>query len=144
MNFKALAPHAARAVLGLVFAVFGLNHLLHFLPTPPLSAPAAKLAGAFVESGYLMGLVGLTEVVCGALLLSNRLVPLALVVLAPVMVNIVAFHAFLEPPQTLVMPLVLMGLQLFLAWTHRAAYAPLFRAPARSAQTRSQELAGAV
>jgi len=142
MNFKTLAPHAARVVSGLVFVVFGLNHLLHFLPAPPLPVPAAKLAGAFVESGYLMGLVGLTEVVCGALLLSNRLVPLALVVLAPVMVKhrgvsrLPRARADRHAPRAARAPGVPRV-------EDRQSYTPLFRSPHRTEPFKSGAVANA-
>lgn len=68
-----------------------------------------------------------TELVCALLLLSNRFVPLALVVLAPIVVNIVAVHAFLMP-EGLVMAIVIAAFHLGLAWTYRAAYAPLLTA----------------
>jgi putative oxidoreductase len=60
------------------------------------------------------------------LLLTGRYVPLALTLLAPIVVNIVLFHLFLEPA-TLALPIILLGLGLYLAWTERAAFAPLFK-----------------
>lgn len=136
---KTIAPQVARVLLGLVFFVFGLNGFLHFLPQPPPPASAARFLELMTGS-YLLVLVKSTEVVVGALLLSNRLVPLALALLAPVTVNIVLFHATLEPASTLALPLVLVGLQLFLAWTHRRAYAGLFEARARSAGQAGQRV----
>lgn len=121
---------AARVVLGLAFFVFGLNGFLNFIPQPPpetIPAGAAALGGAMMKSGYLMQFVKGTEVLCGVLLLANRYVALALVILAPVMLNILAFHAFLAP-SGLVLPFILLALQLTLAWAHRRAYAPLLRA----------------
>jgi putative oxidoreductase len=141
MNFKTIAVHSARVLLGGMFLFTGLNGLFHFAPLPPPPEGARQLLEAFQASGYLLAFIKLTEVSVGALLLANRFVPLALTVLAPVMLNIVVFHAFLEPPQTLVIPLVLMGLQLFLAWTHRAAYAPLFRVPQRAEAVKPGALA---
>jgi uncharacterized membrane protein YphA (DoxX/SURF4 family) len=122
---KTIAPHVARVLLGLVFFVFGLNGFLHFLPQPPPPPSAAGFLQLMVGS-YLLTLVKATEVTVGLLLLSNRFVALALVLLAPVTVNIVLFHATLEPVQTLALPLVIVGLQVYLAWLNRAAYAPLF------------------
>jgi hypothetical protein len=90
---------------------------------------SVALAGAFLASGYMFPLIKGTEVVVGALLLANRFVPLALVLLAPVMVNIVLFHAFLAP-SGIGMAIVLVALQLFLAWTNRRAYRPLLTARA--------------
>ncbi|HEX6242225.1 MAG TPA: DoxX family protein [Polyangiales bacterium] len=124
------AQATSRVLLGLSFFVFGLDGFLHFVPQPdPSTIPPAAMSfgAALAGSGYLFQLIKGTEVVVGALLLLNRYVPLALVLLAPVTVNIVLFHAFLAPDGT-GLGLVLAALQLFLAWTHRDAYAGLLRA----------------
>ena len=115
-----------RILLGLIFLVFGLNIFLQFLPLPPVPGPAGALLGAFVASGYIMKLVGVTQVAGGALLLSGVLVPFALVILAPVIVNIMLFHLFLDPAG-LPQGLVVTALELALAWQYRQALAPLFR-----------------
>jgi uncharacterized membrane protein YphA (DoxX/SURF4 family) len=128
-----IAP-TARILMGLVFFVCGLDGFLHFLPQPtePPSEGAMSLAIALMKSGYLFPLIKGTEVTVGALLLANRLVPLALVLIAPVIVNIFAFHAFLAP-SGLVLASVLVALELGLAWTHRSAYRPLFASRAQRA-----------
>jgi len=117
----------ARVALGLIFVVCGLNGFLDFLPHPtaPIPDGALSFAGALMGSGYFFPLLKGTEVLAGALLLSNRLVPLALIILAPVIVNIVAFHAFLAP-SGLGLALILLVLEASLAWSYRAAYRPLF------------------
>jgi uncharacterized membrane protein YphA (DoxX/SURF4 family) len=138
---KTIAPHVARTLLGLVFFVFGLNGFLHFLPQPPPPESAQHFLELMTGS-YLFTLVKVTETTVGALLLSNRFVPLALTLLAPVTVNIVLFHSTLEPASTLGLPLVLVGLQLYLAWTHRAAYAGLFQARSAPAQAAAQRSVG--
>jgi uncharacterized membrane protein YphA (DoxX/SURF4 family) len=121
------AVTVARVVLGLVFVVFGANGFLHFLPQPPMSGPPAAFVGALAATGYMFPLVKGTEVVAGALLLSGRFVPLALTVLAPVVVNIVAFHLFLAP-SGLALPILVVALEVFLAWSHRSAFAPMLGA----------------
>ena len=118
-------PTVARVILGLVFVVFGLNGLLHFLPQPPMPAAAGAFAGALAASGYFFPLLKITEIAAGALLLAGLFVPFALTLLAPIIVNIVAFHLFLAPGNYVVVGLVLAA-ELYLAWTHRAAFAPLF------------------
>jgi hypothetical protein len=123
------AATAARVLLGLVFAVFGLNGFLHFLPQPPMSGPPAAFAGALLATGYMFPLIKGTEVVSAALLLSGRYVPLALTLLAPVIVNIVAFHAFLAP-SGLALPVVILGLEIFLAWSYRASFRGVLQARA--------------
>ncbi len=120
-------PTAARILLGLIFVVFGLNGFLGFLPMPPMPEAAGTFLGALVGSGYLMMLVKATEVAVGVLLLANRFVPLALAIIAPVVVNIVLFHAFLAPAG-MVLPLVVLALELTLAWSYRDAFAPMLRA----------------
>src|SRR5262245_47267769 len=124
---KTKAIHAARILLGLVFVVFGLNGFLHFLPQPPMSGPPADFIGALFATGYMFPLIKGTEVLAGTLLLSGRYVPLALTLLAPVIVNIVGFHAFLAPAG-LALPIIVLALEIVLAWSYRSAFRPLLRA----------------
>jgi hypothetical protein len=127
-----IAATIARYLLGLAFVVFGANFFLHFLPQPPMSGPPADFAIALVQSGYVMQTVKVVEVVAGLMLLFNLYVPLALTLLAPVVVGVVGFHASLAPATGGGAYAVLV-LELFLAYAYRAAYAPLF--VARSAPT---------
>jgi hypothetical protein len=126
-NITSKIPTAARILLGLVFTVFGLNGFLHFIPTPPMSGPAGAFGGAMFATGYLFQLLKGTEVISGLLLLSNRFVPLALALLAPVVVNIVAFHTFLAP-SGLPLPLVILVLEIYLARSYRSAYSSMLQA----------------
>ncbi len=121
------APPAARILLGLVFFVFGLNGFLQFLPTPPAPERAMTFLGALAATGYMFPLIKSVEVVGGALLLSNRFVPLALAIVAPNVVNIVLFHAVLAPAG-LPVALFVLALEIFTAWSYRAAFAPMLRA----------------
>lgn len=132
-SFTRHLPTVARVLLGLMFAVFGLNGFLNFIPAPTTPPPegAMAFAIALMKTGYMMPLIKGTEVLVGVLLLLNRFVPLALVVLAPVVVNIVAFHAFLAPTG-LGMTVVIVGLQLYLAWNYRSTYRPLLTARAKT------------
>lgn len=123
-------PTVARILLGLVFFVFGLNGFLHFLPMPPMTGVPAEFFGAMVASRYLIPLLKGTEVLAGILLLSGRFVPLALTVLAPILVNIVCFHAFVEQ-QGVGLPLVFTALEIYLAWAYRSSFAPMLRAAAK-------------
>jgi len=115
----------ARILLGLIFTVFGLNGFLQFMPMPPMPDAAGAFLGAMAQTGYLFPLLKSLEVLTGLALLANRFVPLALVILAPIAANILAFHTFLTPPNPVAYLIVLAGG--WLAWAHRDAYAPLFR-----------------
>ena len=87
----------ARLLLGLVFVVFGLNGFLNFLNMGPMpTGLAGQFMGALVLSHYYWVIAAL-QILGGALLLVNRYVPLALVLLGPVIVNILLYHAFLNP-----------------------------------------------
>jgi len=117
----------ARVIQGVAFLIFGLNGFLHFLPMPAPPPAAGAFFGALLATGYMFPLIKGTEVVTAVLLLSNRFVPLALTLVAPVIVNIVAFHAALAPAG-LAVPLVLLATELTLAWSYRSAFAPMLRA----------------
>jgi|ERR1700752_1970723 len=87
----------ARILLGVLFLVFGLNGFLNFLSMgPPPSGLAGQFIGALFQSHYYWVIAAL-QVVAGVLLIVNRYVPLALVLLGPIIVNILLYHIFLMP-----------------------------------------------
>src|ERR1700732_1227510 len=114
-----------RSLLGLVFVVFGLNKFLHFIPNPAEPPAALDFFGALFRTGYFIPLLASTEIVSGALLLTGIFVPFALVLIAPVIVNIFMFHLFLAP-SGLPLALIVIALEVALIWMHRDAFAPLF------------------
>jgi uncharacterized membrane protein YphA (DoxX/SURF4 family) len=114
-------PTAGRIGLGAVFTVFGLNGFLGFLPHPPVPDAAGSFLGALAATGYMFPLIKGTEIVSGVLLLSGRYVPLALTLLAPIIVNIVAFHVALAPAG-MGMALAVLAVEIYLAWVHRDAF----------------------
>lgn len=129
-GFARHLPTLARVLLGLVFFVFGLMGLLNLMPPPPketLPPGLVAFSEAMMNTGFLFQLVKGTEVVVGALLLLNRFVPLALALIAPVIVNIVAVHAFLAP-SGVGLSVVILGLELYLAWAYRSAFRPILAA----------------
>ncbi len=91
-----IAALISRLLLGLIFLVFGLNGFLHFIPMPPPAGIAGQFFGAIFASHYYVVIFGL-QVIGGLLLLINRFVPLALVLLGPIIVNIFFFHALMAP-----------------------------------------------
>jgi putative oxidoreductase len=120
-----IASLVARYLLGFIFLVFGLNGFLHFIPMPPPSGVAGDFMIALFESHYLV-IVFLLQLIPAVLLLANRFVPLALTLLAPVIVNIICFHALMAPaglPMALFVT-VLWGL---VAYGVRSAFAGLLQ-----------------
>ena len=120
------ASTVARYLAGVIFLVFGLNGFLHFIPLPPPSGVAGQFMGALFVSHYLT-LIFALQVIGGVLLLANRYVPLALAILAPVIVNILSFHALMAPSG---LPLAFFVTVLWaLVFVHvRTAFAALFQA----------------
>jgi uncharacterized membrane protein YphA (DoxX/SURF4 family) len=91
---------AARILLGLIFVVFGINGFLQFLPMPPMPEEAGKAIGGLFAVSYMFPLVKVLEIVAGLALLAGFFVPLALLVLSPIVVNIFLFHVFYTPAQS--------------------------------------------
>jgi hypothetical protein len=129
----------ARVLLGLGFTAFALNYFVPFLPAQdPPPAEALPFLGAFQSSGFLT-LVKSIELGAGILLLANLFVPLALALLAPIIVGIVGVHVLLMPAG-LPIALGFLALELVAAWGYRTAYAPMLRmrvAPASAAPAAS-------
>ena len=122
-------PVVARFLLGALMLASGLVGLFHLMPPPPANLPEAAVAfnAGMMKSGYMFPLIAGTQALVGALLLANRFVPLALTLLAPFLVCAFGFHLFLVP-QGWVPVLILSGLELYLAWSYRAAFAPMLAA----------------
>ena len=91
-----IASIIAQYLAGLIFLVFGLNGFLNFIPMPPPGGVAGQFMGALYASHYLW-MIFAFQVVAAVLLLVNRYVPLAVAILAPVIVNILFFHALMAP-----------------------------------------------
>jgi uncharacterized membrane protein YphA (DoxX/SURF4 family) len=91
-----IAVLVARILLGVIFVFFGLNAFLHFIPAQIPPGVAGQFIGAVFVSHYYVAIFVL-QVIGGALLLANRYVPLALIILAPIIVNILNFHITMAP-----------------------------------------------
>jgi putative oxidoreductase len=127
-----IATIITRSLLGLVFVVFGSNKFLHFIPNPPMQGLGAQFMGAMFVSHYLY-VVATCEVIGGLLLLSGRYGPLGLTLVGPVVVNILAFHTFMDP-SGLPIALVVAALSLFLLWSYREHFAGLVKPVTRKQQ----------
>lgn len=125
------ATLVARILLGLPFLVFGLNYFLEFMEPPPKDDAATAFLTGLGVGGFLWPIIKVVEITGGVMLITGRFVPLALTILAPVIVVIVAFHLVLAPdPQGLGMALAILALELFLAFAYRGNFKPMLRASA--------------
>jgi len=120
-SWSGSAPKIVRVLMGLVFIVFGLNGFLNFMPPPPdMPEEIVDVVGALAKAGFLPVAMG-TQLLVGVLLLANLFVPLALALIAPVLVGILAFHIALEPA-SIGPGVVLTLMELYLAWVYRGSF----------------------
>ena len=115
-----------RVLLGLMFLVFGLNGFLNFMPAPKDLPPDVITVSTGLMKGGYMAVVAGTEVIVAVLLLINRFVPLALALLAPIVVGIITFHIAIAPA-TIVPGIVVVIMEMYLAWAYRGAFRPMLR-----------------
>lgn len=104
----------ARILMGLVFVFGSVSYFMMETP-PPMEGPFGDFFKGLTATGYFLNLLKGTELVCGLLLISGFFVPLALVVLAPIIINIFSVHAFMMP-QGLWLAIVLGVLEIYLAF----------------------------
>ncbi|MDO7575874.1 MAG: DoxX family membrane protein [Flavobacteriaceae bacterium] len=116
-----------RILFGLILVIFGSNKFLHFMPIPPMPEAAGAFMGALVDSGYLMTLVALVEIVAGVSILINKYKTLALVILLPVILNAFLFHLFLDLSGIAGSAVALM-MKMFLMYANKESYRSLLKA----------------
>lgn len=105
-----------RLFLGLIFFAAGIVGLFNLIPTPTnLPERLQTFNTGLMAAGYFMPLLKATEVVCGLMLLAGMYVPLALVILAPIILNIFLMNAFLAP-EGIILALALVGIEIYLAF----------------------------
>lgn len=119
------ASTIARYLVGVIFLVFGLNGFLNFIPLPPPGGVAGQFMGALYVSHYLVVIFGF-QVIAAVLLLVNRYVPLAVAILAPVLVNILSFHALMAP-SGIPLALIVAALWALVFVDVRSAFTGLFQ-----------------
>jgi putative oxidoreductase len=113
-----------RLLQGLLFFVFGLNNILHFIPMPAPSGDALIWMQIMAGHGWFT-FIGVLMVVAGLLLLVGRFVPLAIVILAPIIVNIMLYHTLLWP-HGIALGIVVTVLELILLVAYHRSFLPLF------------------
>ena len=84
-----------RVLLALILIIFGLNKFLNFMPLPPMPEAAQAFMGALIETGYLMVIVAIVEIIAGIFLLINRYSAFMLILIFPILLNALLFHLFL-------------------------------------------------
>jgi putative oxidoreductase len=125
-NLMRTVSAIARYLAGIIFLVFGLNGFLNFIPLPPPGGIAGQFMSTLYATHYLW-VIFTFQLVAGGLLLVNRFVPLAVAILAPVIVNILSFHVLMAP-SGLPLALFVAVLWAVIFVDVRPAFAALFQA----------------
>ena len=120
-----VASLIARLLLGVMFLIFGINGFLNFIPQPQYPPMAMQFFGTLFMSHYAVVIFGL-QAILGAMLLADFYTPLSLILLAPIIVNIVCFHALMAP-SGLPIALLVVIVWFIVALYHRRAYSGLLQ-----------------
>lgn len=114
-----------RIVLGLILIVFGANKIYSFIPLPQPPEAAANFMNSLADTGYILTVVAIFEIIIGLMLILRLWVPFVLLLLVPLSLNILLFHLFMDIPAigTALLVVVLNGILLY---KHRQKYTPLF------------------
>lgn len=121
-----IAMIIVRTLTGLLFLFASVTFLFGLIVPPPMEGPIKTFNEGLAASGYFFMLLKITELVCAIFLLIGRFVPLALVVLSPIVVNIFMVHLFLDRTG-LPVAIFLVAAQIFLAYYYREAFRPLLK-----------------
>jgi len=121
-----IATVIARVLMGLVFLFAAITYFFALIEPPPPTGAMQTFNDGLEAAGYIMPIVKTLELLCGVAFVTGRFVPLATVVITPILVNIVGVHAVLAP-EGLPLALFLVLANGFVAYRHREAYAPLLR-----------------
>lgn len=117
-----------RVLLGLLFIMSGVSYFfMKEIPTDSLTPVAQQFMAALTATGYFFPFLKASEVVAGLMLLFKRWTPLALLILAPIILQILCFNIFLDGA-ALIMGVVIFVMAIFLAWYNWEKYEGLFRA----------------
>jgi len=115
-----------RVLLGLPFLIFGANAIHPFMPMPPMTGDSGTLLTIMMHHGWFV-FIGALYAIAGILLLLGRYVPVALVLLGPILVVILLFHVTLSPNE-LAFPVVLTLFEVFLIYAYWPAFRGIFAA----------------
>lgn len=114
-----------RIALGLALIVFGANKLFNFIPMEAPTGSAGDFMNSLGATGYIFPVLGVLEIIIGAMLLLKKWVAFALILLAPISINILLFHLFLGI-SGLPVAIVILLFNSILIYKHWQQYKPLF------------------
>lgn len=119
-----IAVLIVRILMGLMFAFASIAFFFKLMHEPESIGSVKIFSDGIAASIYLMPTVKIFELLCAIAFLSGRFVPLASVVIFPIILNILLFHAFLQPSGLPIAILLMIG-NLFLAYYYREKFKPI-------------------
>jgi uncharacterized membrane protein YphA (DoxX/SURF4 family) len=123
-----IAVIIVRVLMGLIFLFASIVYVLVFyfklFPIPEMTGDVKRFNEGMFAAVYLMPLVKIVEFLCGVAFVTGRFVPLAVVLISPIIINIFMFHAFLQPEGLPLASFLVLG-NCFLAYANRDRYKPL-------------------
>ena len=119
-----IAVTITRILLGLIFLFSSVSYFLNLVPQPEMEGDIKIFNLGLSASVYLIPLVKAIELLCSIAFLSGRFVPLATLVIFPIIINILLVHTFLAPEGLPVALLLLIG-NLLIAYNFRKNYTPI-------------------
>ncbi len=116
MNSK--FTNIVRNFLAILLIIFGSNKFLHFIPLPPAVGAAGDFMNSLNATGYIFPIVGVLEVGIGLMLFLKKWIAFSLILLAPISINILLFHLFLDIPgvSAALLVAVLNGILIYKHW----------------------------
>ncbi|MBX3243399.1 MAG: DoxX family protein [Acidobacteria bacterium] len=120
-----IAVIIVRTLVGLLFTLSSVAYFANLVPQPELTGPLKTFTDGLAASGYFMTLLKVTELICGIALISGYFVPLALVILAPIVINIFFVHLMLAPEGMPIAGFLVLA-NIFLGYGYRKSYEQLF------------------
>ena len=122
-----IAMIIVRTLMGLLFLFASVTFLFKLFPIPPMEGTVKTFNDGLMSVGYFFPLLKITELICGLAFVTGRFVPLATVVIAPIIVNILMFQAFIDHTG-LPIAIFLVLANIFVAYYYRTSYAGLLKA----------------
>lgn len=122
-----IAVVIVRSLMGLLLLFASISYFLNLGPQPESQGAMKTFEVGIAASVYLLPTAKAVELLCGLLFVIGRFVPLATILIAPILVNIFLINAFMLPENLPIAAFLVLS-NAFVAYFHRDAYAPLFRA----------------
>lgn len=121
-----IAMIIVRTLMGLLYLFASVAYFFNLVTPPEMTGPIKTFNEGLAASGYFFTLLKITELIGALALISGRFVPLALIILAPITINIFMVHLFMER-SGLPVAIFLMLAHLFVAYNYRESFAEVLK-----------------